>query len=248
MKIKLMVSGLLVTLFCSTYLVAQEGPSVLRTWNCSVNSGFTMSEVAAFARNIDWSEDVAPAARFFREAVAIPGEYQRDFDFQWADYYASWDDYIQTRVAQRNRQFGPGGTLRLFDMISCDSKRNVFNVFQGNVGEIFEGTESTLMGVQYCQGRGATTAEAIARAVQVGRVIGVSSGVDQLLFGGPSNTGEDVGIRFATRYVFPNGESFAERMDALRERAADGAGVAYSGDITCGTPGLWLSHRIHQEN
>ena len=64
MKIKLMVSGLLVTLFCSTYLVAQEGPSVLRTWNCSVNNGFTMSEVA-FARNIDWSEDVARQLDFF---------------------------------------------------------------------------------------------------------------------------------------------------------------------------------------
>ena len=103
MKIKLMVSGLLVTLFCSTSLVAQEGPSVLRTWNCSVNSGFTMSEVAAFA-SLSTGPKMWLRQRFFREAVAIPGEYQRDFDFQWADYYASWDDYIQTRVAQRNRQ------------------------------------------------------------------------------------------------------------------------------------------------
>ena len=179
-----------------------------------------MSEVAAFARNIDWSEDGSGSAILSRSS-SYTRRISEILTFN-GQITMRWDDYIQTRVAQRNRQFGSGGTLRLFDMISCDSKRNVFNVFQGNVGEIFEGTESTQMGVQYCQGRGATTAEAIARAVQVGQVIGVSSGVDQLL-SGLSNTGEDVGIRFATRYVFPNGESFAERMDALRERAADGA-------------------------
>ena len=248
MKIKLLIQILLATIFASTSLLAQEGPQVLRTWNCSINNGYTMSEVVEFARNTERSEDVSPSVRFFREAVAVPGDYQRDYDFQVADYYASWDDYVQTRGAQRNRESGRSGTLRLGDMISCDPKRNVFNVFQGNAGDIFEGTETTLMGVQYCRGNGATTADAVSRAVQLGQTIGVNTGVDQLLFGGPSNNGENVGIRFATRFVFPNVASFAERMNEMRERTASGNGPSYSGEIVCGTVGLWASHRIYVED
>ena len=248
MKIKLTIQILLATIFASTSLLAQEGPQVLRTWNCSINNGYTMSEVVEFARNTERSADFSPTVRCFREAVAVPGDYQRDYDFQVADYYSSWDDYVQTRGAQRNRESGRSGTLRLGDMISCDPKRNVFNVFQGNAGDIFEGTETTLMGVQYCRGNGATTADAVNRAVQLGQTIGVNTGVDQLLFGGPSNNGENIGIRFATRFVFPNVTSFAERMDEMRERTAGGNGPSYSGDIVCGTVGLWASHRIYLEN
>ena len=248
MRIRLILGSLFAALFLSTPLSAQEGPQVLRTWNCSVNNGYTMSEVVEFARNAERSADVSPTVRFFREAVAVPGDYQRDYDFQVADYYASWDDYVQTRGAQRNQPSGRSGTLRLRDMISCDPKRNVFNVFQGNTGDIFDGTETTLMGVQYCRGNGATTADAVNRAVQLGQSIGVNTGVDQLLFGGPSNDGQNVGIRFATRFVFPNISSFAERMDDMRESSANGTGPAYSGNIICGTGGLWASHRIFQEN
>jgi hypothetical protein len=149
MNIRIFLGSLLATLFFSTPLSAQEGPQVLRTWSCSVNNGYTMSEVVEFARNTERSEDVSPAVRFFREAVAVPGDYQRNYDFQIADYYASWDDYVQTRGAQRNRPSGRSGTLLLRDMISCDPKRNVYNVFQGNTGDLFDGTDPTLMGVQY---------------------------------------------------------------------------------------------------
>ena len=81
MKIKLLLKILLATIFASTSLLAQEGPQVLRTWNCSINNGYTMSEVVEFARNIERSEDVSPSVRFFREAVAVPGDYQRDYDY-----------------------------------------------------------------------------------------------------------------------------------------------------------------------
>ena len=75
------------TLFCSAYLVAKEDPVFCELGIAPVNNGFTMSEVAAFARNIDWSEDVAPAARFFSRSNNNTENIEEIFDFQWADYY-----------------------------------------------------------------------------------------------------------------------------------------------------------------
>ena len=149
MKNNLILSTLCLTLFCATSVSAQEPPGVVRTWLCSVAPGHSMDEVVAIARDVDWDGDSAPAAMFFREAVAVSGDFQRNWDFVWADFYADWGAYVQSRSAARDRPSGRTASLGLFDMISCDERRNVSNVFQANQGDIFSDTETTPMAVSY---------------------------------------------------------------------------------------------------
>ncbi len=243
MKNNLILSTLCLTLFCATSVSAQEPPGVVRTWLCSVAPGHSMDEVVAIARDVDWDGDSAPAAMFFREAVAVGGDFQRNWDFVWADFYADWGAYVQSRSAARDRPSGRTASLGLFDMISCDERRNVSNVFQANQGDIFSDTETTPMGGQFCALNGATLDDAVARATQIGQALGAYSAVDSRVFGGQG--GYEAGSRIYTRYVFANGDSFAESLDALREA---GGAAAPSGSISCNTGALWLSHRIYQQN
>ena len=243
MKNNLILSTLCLTLFCATSVSAQEPPGVVRTWLCSVAPGHSMDEVVAIARDVDWDVDSAPAAMFFREAVAVSGDFQRNWDFVWADFYADWGAYVQSRSAARDRPSGRTASLGLFDMISCDERRNVSNVFEANQGDIFSDTETTPMGGQFCDLNGATIDDAVARATQIGQTLGAYSAVDSRVFGGQG--GYEAGSRIYTRYVFADGDSFAESLDSLREAR----GVAPpSGSISCNTGALWLSHRIYQQN
>jgi len=243
MKNNLILSMLCLTLFCATSVSAQEPPGVVRTWLCSVAPGHSMDEVVAIARDVDWDGDSAPAAMFFREAVAVSGDFQRNWDFVWADFYADWGAYVQSRSAARDRPSGRTASLGLFDMISCDERRNVSNVFEANQGDIFSDTETTPMGGQFCDLNGATIDDAVARATQIGQTLGAYSAVDSRVFGGQG--GYEAGSRIYTRYVFANGDSFAESLDSLREA---GGAATPSGSISCNTGALWLSHRIYQQN
>ena len=110
MKVKLIYSTLLAAIVFSTSIQAQDGPNVVRSRLCNVNTGYSMSEVVEFARNIDWQEEYAPSAMFFREARAVPGDFQRDWDFVWSSFYQDWDDQYQTISAQNSR---PGGRTPL---------------------------------------------------------------------------------------------------------------------------------------
>jgi len=243
MKNNLILSMLCLTLFCATSVSAQEPPGVVRTWLCSVAPGHSMDEVVAIARDVDWDGDSAPASMFFREAVAVSGDFQRNWDFVWADFYADWGAYVQSRSAARYRPSGRTASLGLFDMISCDERRNVSNVFEANQGDIFSDTETTPMGGQFCDLNGATIDDAVARATQIGQTLGAYSAVDSRVFGGQG--GYEAGSRIYTRYVFANGDSFAESLDSLREA---GGAATPSGSISCNTGALWLSHRIYQQN
>ena len=104
-------------------------------------------------------------------------------------------------------------------------------------------TESTPMGGQFWDLNGATLDDAVARATQIGQTLGAYSAVDSRIFGGQG--GYEAGSRIYTRYVFANGDSFAESLDTLREA---GGAAAPSGSISCNTGALWLSHRIYQQN
>jgi hypothetical protein len=243
MKIKLILSTLCLTLFCMTTVSAQEPPTVVRAWLCSVVPGHSMDEVVAVARDIEWDEESSPSATFFREALAVPGEFQRDWDFVWADFYADWGAYVDSRSAQRDRPSGRTASLGLFDMISCDERRSVSNVSQANQGDIFSDTETTPMGSQFCDLNGATVQDAVTMATATGQRLGAYSAVDMQAFGGQG--GYEAFSRVYVRYVFADGQTFADSLDALSETPPPPNG---SNGISCGTGGLWLSHRIYQNN
>ena len=87
MKVKLVYSILLAAVVFSASTQAQDGPNVVRSRLCNVNPGYSMSEVVEFARNIEWPEEYTPSAMFFREARAVPGDFQRDWDFVWSSFF-----------------------------------------------------------------------------------------------------------------------------------------------------------------
>lgn len=243
MKVKLIYSTLLAAIVFSTSIQAQDGPNVVRSRLCNVNTGYSMSEVVEFARNIDWEEEYAPSAIFFREARAVPGDFQRDWDFVWSSFYQDWDDQYQTISAQNSRAGGRTGNPRLRDMISCDARVSIANVNQANQGEIFSDTDSTPMGSQFCDLNGATVQDAITMATSVGQMLGAYSAVDVQAFGGQG--GYEAFSRVYVRYVFANGQTFADSLDALRESPPP-AGAPNG--MMCSSGALWLSHRIYQEN
>jgi hypothetical protein len=128
-------------------------------------------------------------------------------------------------------------------MISCDERRNVSNVFQANQGDIFSDTESTPMGSQFCDLNGATVQDAITMATSVGQLLDAYSAVDMQAFGGQG--GYEAFSRVYIRYVFADGQTFANSLDALSETPPPPNGA---NGISCGSGGLWLSHRIYQSN
>ena len=243
MKIKLIYSTFITAVFFSTSIQAQDGPNVVRSRLCNVNSGYSMSEVVEFARNIDWQEEFTPSAMFFREARAVPGEFQRNWDFVWSSFYSDWDDQYQTISARNSRPGGRTGNLRLSDMISCDDRFSIANVNQANQGEIFSDTDSTPMASQFCDLNGASVQDAITMATATGQRLGAYSAVDMQVFGGQG--GYEAFSRVYVRYVFADGQTFANSLDALTDTAPPPNGT---GNISCGTGGLWLSHRIYQSN
>jgi len=74
-------------------------PAVMELWACELNTGYTIGDMAAFARN-----EVAPFAdkgelqqrSFLWEPTAIAPPYH-EADFRWVNYTPSWDAWDQAR-------------------------------------------------------------------------------------------------------------------------------------------------------
>tara|TARA_B100001250_G_scaffold413931_1_gene449828 strand:- start:1744 stop:2472 length:729 start_codon:yes stop_codon:yes gene_type:complete len=242
MKIKLGTLTLLLFVFVSTNVLAQTAPTIVRGVACSVNDGYSMTDVVEFARTIDWNEDMAPSGLFFREAVAVAGEFQMDWDFVISAFYADYADMVSKRSALRNRPGGRAGGATLSDMMTCGARVRISRVNLANEGEIFSDTETTPMGQTQCQLNGATVDDAIARAAAQGQALDAYAAVDVRSFGGPIiQQNSQVSMRF----VFPNAESFGDSLDTVFE---DGAFVQPDDGITCRNGSLWLSHRIYLAN
>ena len=242
MKIKLGVLALLLFMSVGANVSAQTAPTIVRGVACSVNDGYSMSDVVEFARTIDWNEDTAPSGLFFREAVAVSGEFQMNWDFVISAFYADYADMVAKRSAFRNRPGGRVGGATLSDMMTCGARVRISRANVANEGEIFDDTETTPMGQTACDLNGATVGDAIARAAAQGRALNAYSAVDVRSFGGPTiQQNSQVSMRF----VFPNSESFGESLDSAFE---NGGFDQLDDGITCDSGSLWLSHRIYAAN
>ena len=78
MKMRLSVLVFVVMALGASSVRAQ---TIQRGRACSVNDGFSMADVVETARNINWSEATAPVVVRIREAVAVAGPFQEDYDF-----------------------------------------------------------------------------------------------------------------------------------------------------------------------
>ena len=241
MKLKLYLSIISVFMFIGSQVSAQDAPGVVRSFACSVNDGYAMADVVEFARNIDWDEEATPNGLFFREALAVAGDFHNNWDFVISGFFADFPEMVEKINAQRNREGGRSGASLFGDMITCGPRSRIESVTLAKPGDIFEDTEATALASTVCELNGASIADAVARATAQGQQINAYSAVDVRFFGGnTTQQGSQVGMRF----VFPNGAGFGESMEVIRtggpNQPADG--------ITCAGASLWVSHRIYSGN
>ena len=105
MKIKTFVAILFTMISSSVF--SQVGNNVVeRSFACSVNSGYTINDVISAMRQNDCEEGSNPGVVILREAVAVSGEFQMDWDFVVRLDYPSYTDMIERRVAFRNQSGG----------------------------------------------------------------------------------------------------------------------------------------------
>tara|TARA_A100001037_G_scaffold129719_1_gene117495 strand:+ start:601 stop:1320 length:720 start_codon:yes stop_codon:yes gene_type:complete len=239
MKINLSISAFFVFMFAAFNTSAQNDTRIIREVACSVNDGYAMSDVVEFARNINWS-DTAPDGVFFREAYAVSGEFQDDWDFIIGGMFENFQDMAANVRAQRSRAGGREGE-GFADMITCSARPRVSLIIRANdVGDLFEDSETTAMAVMGCRLNDGTVADAFARAAQIGQNLEAYAAVSNRIFGGPVQESPSVGIRM----VFPSGE-FGPSMDSL---IAAGPPNQPNDGLECRGGSLWLVHRIHSAN
>jgi hypothetical protein len=237
MKIKLSMAIFSLFTLLNTSVLAQDGPRINREVACSVNDGFAMSDVVQAARDIERDEDLAPGAIFMREAYAVSGEFQNNWDFVYSTIFENFEAMSAKVGAQRAR---PGGRMGvpLSDMVSCGPRARISLVNVANPGDVFDGIESAPMATLNCQLNDSDLGDAMARAAEFGQRMDAYSAVANRIFGGPVPESPSVGMRI----VFANGETFGQAMDAF---IASGGPSQPSDSMTCNGGSLWVVHRIH---
>ena len=243
MKLKFILLSLSCFMSYGMTASAQDAPTVIRSFACSVNDGYAMSDVVEVARNLERDEGVAPAGIFFREAGVVRGEFQTRWDFVVSLFYNDMAHMVEHRGYLRSLEGGRTGDRALFsDMITCDPAHRIQFSAVANEGEIFSDSEATIMVQSGCDLNGATVADAIGLAAAQGRAVNAYSAVDSRIFGGPDmQQGSRVGMRF----VFPSATDFGDSVDDLRNA---GGPPQTNSQITCSVGSIWLSHRIYSSN
>ena len=240
MKINLSASVFVILMFAAFNTSAQNVTRISRDVACTVNDGYAMSDVVEFARNIDWSDDMAPNGLFFREAFAASGDFQYNWDFVISGLYESFQNMASKVTAQRSRAGGREGAS-LSDMMTCGPRARVSLIIRVNSAEdLFEDSETVAMATTSCSLNDGTVADAIARASQIGQNLNAYTSVSNRFFGGPVPESPEVGIRI----IFPSGE-FGSSMDSA---IAGGPPNQPNDGLECGGGSLWFLHRIHSAN
>jgi hypothetical protein len=241
MKFKLIILALLGVL--TTPVFGQANNIVERNLACSINDGYTINDVVEVMRGFEWSEETAPAVVLVREAIAVSGSFQMDWDFLASFYYLSYADMVEKRSAFRNRSLRQGA--RLSDVATCGDRVRINNVrFVGqNNGEPIP--DVTVAIGTTCQLNGSTLANAIEGASNISEFMGPdvrNVAVINRGFGGPvTPANSEVGYRIS----FNSSAGFGEAMDTMQENLPT---PNTENPRTCNVGGMWVQYLIHSQN
>ena len=219
---------------------AQENnvTGVVRVSSCSIDEGFTYSDVVERAGALPRSENAADTI-LFRRPVYTSAEYRENFDFQVAMFYPSFTEMVNRRVAQGN----PRGRLP----ITCGNAQVLrrFTV-RRPVGTIASQTAITQSFCTLTNGslrtafnRLGTAAENYAEAGSDALVAMYAPGL-----GGPLNRNWD----FILAIAGTSRQELTERLDmrlvGFRAELGNRNG---SPAFACDRPSLWATTRILPE-
>jgi len=231
-------------LFGSVLVQAQEGEqipagSVVRQVNCQIiGDRLNFADILERARQLEFNDN-APNMVYFRQPIYASPEYHASWDFMIAQYYPSFSEMAERRIADGNDAYGRLG-------ISCGTASVVRNI---NVNEGDGLEDFSLMTTQFCNlNSGATGRAAYARAREGMANIARDSGNTTLMqmwlpgLGGEMNPAFD----FVSAHVGTNAAELMERLDLFRDGYR---GLALSGRAethTCTRPSLWSTNRVYQ--
>ena len=241
MKFKLIILLFLGVL--TTPALGQTNNVVERNLACNITDGYTINDVVEVMRGFEWSEETAPIVVLVREAIAVSGSFQTDWDFLASFYYPSYAEMVEKRIAFRSRSGGTEG-FQLSDVASCGEEVRINNVrFTGQNGDDPIPDVTVAIGTT-CQLDGSTLADAFSRAGNIGEFMGSNVrnvAVISRGFGGPSIP---MNSQVSYRVSFNSSEGFGEAMDTMQENISSPVENA----LSCNVGGMWAQYLIHSQN
>jgi hypothetical protein len=233
-----------ILLMGSLYSYAQEGEqipegSVVRMVNCQIiGDRLNFADILERARQLEFNDN-APNMVYFRQPIYASPEYHADWDFMIAQYYSSYSEMAERRIADGNNTYGRLG-------ISCGTARVVRSI-PVNQSDGLE--DFSLMTTAFCNlNSGATGRAAYARAREAMANIARDSGNTTLMqmwlpgLGGPMNPDFD----FVAAHVGTNAAELMERLDLFRDGYRALALSGRTQTHTCSRPSLWSTNRVYQ--
>jgi len=236
MKMRLSVLVFVVMALGASSVRAQ---TIQRARACSVNDGFSMADVVETARNINWSEATAPVVVRIREAVAVAGPFQEDYDFVFELYYSSYADMVEKRGAFRRLPGGRNGR-GFSDVATCSEAVRISNVTFATPPRGNEFPQATLFASTLCELNGASIADAVTLAGTIGENLGAVGAVFNRTFGGP-RVPRNSSVSF--NFLFPSPADFGTALDRIRQNPAT---PDQQNAISCSVGSFWVSHVIHR--
>ena len=233
---------------CTTF--AQEMPpgAVVRTLNCALNEGVSMSEVVAWGRALPRTETSASPV-FFREALHHNNNYETDYDFQIAWYHGSWTNYIADMEANRSGTPGFARAVRPGDMMTCSASDALSTYHQIPDNDGFTG-DDTLMTTRFCNlqpGKSIADGYRFAAGVAANFKAAGDSSLMQVI----SRQVGPVQNRTGNAVVIASVPATAAAMAARQELTRNGLNPTQGLDnpfTVCNFPAMWRSYAITRPN
>ena len=240
MRIDLTIATLFVLFLGSSSVAAQSNVFAGQTRACTINSGYTIADVVATARNFAWSDDIAPRVVVFRAKGAVAGNPQ--FDFLIDSYYDSYADMVERVGAQLQRQAGRNGRRGLDGVATCNDNFRISSVRFATPSTGATIPPLTAQATAFCDLNGATVADAVSMAGALGQNLGVGAAVANRSFGGPRTP---INGAVQMRLYFPSFPEFGAAWDRLNQTTPT---PNPENPISCNSPSLWVAHLIHQRS